>query len=255
MDSSQNSIDSGDFETDENNVENLIRGSSCMRSCTASTAKRMIMYRRDWCNLLCSIIIPITLVLFGLYLSSGPSKLKQSPPRHLSTGWYPSKQRILMNDLAVAPDTDEGAVNTLGSELFAMLPNGTDFWSVEYLDTTGSYNYTAFYDAVYEYRNNGTVNPYRYGSFELYTASKTKHLYTMVTYLNTTSQDVTGMFPQFMYEAILRVESGDPDFTYSITTVPYPIYQAFLDIEEAASAYDFVFMTAIALALIPCAMV
>ena len=63
------------------------------------------------------------------------------------------------------------------------------------------------------------------------------------------------MFPQFMYEAILRVESGDPDFTYSITTKPYPIYQAFLDIEEAASAYDFVFMTAIALALIPCAMV
>ena len=49
--------------------------------------------------------------------------------------------------------------------------------------------------------------------------------------------------------------SGDPDFVFDITSTPYPIYQMFLDIEEAAGAYDFVFMAAIALALIPCVMV
>ena len=70
-----------------------------------------------------------------------------------------------------------------------------------------------------------------------------------------TSQDVTAMFPQYMYQAILRVATDDPDFTFDVTSTPYPIYQAFKDIEEAASAYDFVFMTAIALALIPCVMV
>ena len=88
MDDSQGSDMSAEFEI-EDNGENLIRGSSCVRSCTASSAKRYIIYKRDWCGLLCQIVIPITLVLFGLWLTSGPSKLTQSPPRHLSTGWYP----------------------------------------------------------------------------------------------------------------------------------------------------------------------
>lgn len=49
--------------------------------------------------------------------------------------------------------------------------------------------------------------------------------------------------------------TGDPEFTYNVINQPFPIYQKFIDIEEAAGAYDFVFMTAIALALIPCVMV
>lgn len=93
---SVDSKDSGGFE-DPTDVENLIRGSSCVRSCSASTAKRMIIYKRDWCGLLCQIVIPLILVLFGLWLTSGPSKLTQSPPRNLSTGWYP-KQRIMMSN-------------------------------------------------------------------------------------------------------------------------------------------------------------
>ena len=55
--------------------ENLIRGSSCIRSCSANSAKRLLIYRRDWCGLICQIVIPLILVLFGLYLTSGPSKL------------------------------------------------------------------------------------------------------------------------------------------------------------------------------------
>jgi hypothetical protein len=85
---------------------NLIRGSSCVRSCTASSAKRFIIYKRDWCGLICQIVIPLILVLFGLWLTSGPSKLIQSPPRHLSTGWYPSKQRILMSESPVMANTN-----------------------------------------------------------------------------------------------------------------------------------------------------
>ena len=70
-----------------------------------------------------------------------------------------------------------------------------------------------------------------------------------------TSQDVTGLYPQFMYTAILRSALQDKDFTFDITTKPFPVYQKFKDLEEAASAYDFVFMVAIALSLIPCTMV
>ena len=82
--------ESNDYEVElDGGAENLIRGSSCVRSCTASSAKRFTIYKRDWCGLLCQIVIPLILVLFGLWLTSGPSKLTQSPPRQLSTGWFP----------------------------------------------------------------------------------------------------------------------------------------------------------------------
>jgi hypothetical protein len=75
IDDSQNSDVSAEYEMDDD-AENLIRGSSCTRSCTASAAKRYIIYKRDWCGLLCQVVIPLILVLFGLWLTSGPSKLK-----------------------------------------------------------------------------------------------------------------------------------------------------------------------------------
>ena len=57
------------YEIDEDDEgKNLIRGSSCVRSCSASGAKRVIIYKRDWCGLICQIVIPITLVIFGLWL-------------------------------------------------------------------------------------------------------------------------------------------------------------------------------------------
>lgn len=62
-------------KTNKENVENLIRGSSCARSCTASSAKRFIIYKRDWCGLLCQVVIPIVFVLFGAWITSGPTKL------------------------------------------------------------------------------------------------------------------------------------------------------------------------------------
>ena len=55
-----------------------------------------------------------------------------------------------------------------------------------------------------------------------------------------------------MYTAILRTATKDPSFIFDITSTPFPIYQIFKDYENAAATYDYVFMTAIALALIPC---
>ena len=57
-----------------------------------------------------------------------------------------------------------------------------------------------------------------------------------------------------MYTAILRTAIGDPNFIFDITSTPFPIYQKFKDYEIAGKYYDYVFMVAIALALIPCIM-
>jgi ATP-binding cassette subfamily A (ABC1) protein 3 len=58
-----------------------------------------------------------------------------------------------------------------------------------------------------------------------------------------------------MYTAILRVATGKPDLNFNMITTPFPVYQLMKDYEQAAGAFDFIFMTAIALALIPCVMV
>ena len=57
-----------------------------------------------------------------------------------------------MNENVVYPQntTIEGAVDVTGPELFAMLPNGTDAFEVEYINST---NYTDFYNQVFEARN------------------------------------------------------------------------------------------------------
>ena len=105
--------------------ENLIRGSSCTRSCTASSAKRFIIYKRDICGILCQIIIPLVLVIFGLWLASMPSKVQASPPRNLSTGWYEGPMKIHLSANPVEMVGDGGDIT--GEEVAANWPNATDF--------------------------------------------------------------------------------------------------------------------------------
>ena len=52
------------------------------------------------------------------------------------------------------------------AELAAALPNATTAFDVKFIGD--SMNYTQFYDAVYEYRNDLPLFPYRYGSYQVY---------------------------------------------------------------------------------------
>ena len=116
-----NQDDQSLIEEDSANVENMVSDRSCARTCKASNAKRFIIYKRDWCGILCHIFIPLIFVVFGLWLTTGPSKLTQSPPRFLSTDWYPAKQRIIMNRTPVN-NTDHSFT---GEQIFANFPNST----------------------------------------------------------------------------------------------------------------------------------
>ena len=104
----------------------MIADLSCARSCSATSAKRLIIYKRDWCGILCHIFVPVILVIFGLWLTTGPSKLTQSPPRNLSTDWYPYKQRIIMNKTPV----NNTATSFNGEQIFANFPNSTQAFDV-----------------------------------------------------------------------------------------------------------------------------
>ena len=121
------------------------------------------MYRRDWCGIICEVIVPIVMVFIGLQFASGASKLSQSPPRFASTGLLPNPQRIIMNSNPVNITGDDVS----SKDLVAHLPNATHgaFEATYWDDFT---NYTQFYDHVYEARNDKPLYPYRYGAYQIY---------------------------------------------------------------------------------------
>ena len=41
--------------------------------------------------------------------------------------------------------------------------------------------------------------------------------------MNMTSSDVSALFPQFMYESILRVANDDPGFEFKTRVTPFPV--------------------------------
>lgn len=56
--------------------------------------------------------------------------------------------------------------------------------------------------------------PYRYGSYAVYKANKDTQTYQINSYMNLTSQDAAGLWPQFMYESVLKTATGKDNFTF-----------------------------------------
>ena len=50
--------------------EYLVRGSGMCVTLGATTTKRFIMYRRDWCGIICEVIVPIIMVIIGLQFAT-----------------------------------------------------------------------------------------------------------------------------------------------------------------------------------------
>ena len=88
-----------------------------------------------------------------------------------------------MNMWPVKATEGEGAIDLTGEDLFNQFPNVTEAFDVEYITTINassglnSTNYTNFYEQVYDYRNTEPIYPNRYGSFEIFQASKSKNIY------------------------------------------------------------------------------
>ena len=68
--------------------ENLVGAGSLWSSVKALLIKRFNIYKRDKCGLVCEIVVPIILVIFGLSLLQ-VSWLKNPPTFLLTTDAYP----------------------------------------------------------------------------------------------------------------------------------------------------------------------
>lgn len=71
---------------------------------------------------------------------------------------------------------------------------------------------TQFDVDVFSQRNITPLVPYRFGSYLIYEANNKTNQYYVSNFINLTSQDVTALYPAFMYEAILKVATGNPNF-------------------------------------------
>lgn len=80
-----------------------------------------------------------------------------------------------------------------------------------------------FDQEVYDYRNDGEREPFKFGSYYIYEADTTTQTYRVVDFVNTTSQEATVAYPQFMYESILKTASNDTEFEFVMTTSAYPV--------------------------------
>jgi hypothetical protein len=183
--------------------------------------KRLQQYKSNYKGLIIELLVPVLLVLIGLAFSK-VQFFFTSPPRPLETSLYPYKQNMIVNEFLVR--------NSVGNsfspkEIIEALPNYAEAFTVTYKDYSQINQargeqaiHEAFDTDVFNARNDAPTEPFRYGSYFIYEANKATHQYKVATFVNLTSQDVTALYPQFMYEAILKKATGNPDFKFKVTS-------------------------------------
>jgi hypothetical protein len=108
------------------------------------------------------------------------------------------------------------------------LPNVTSAFTLTQLPETDYYGY---YNAVFAEQYVGKPQPYRYGSYQIYQADGVNQNWQANVQLNLTSQDVTALYPQFLYESILKTATNDSNFNFAVTTQPFPVFYIFKERE------------------------
>ena len=89
-----------------------------------------------------------------------------------------------------------------------------------------------------------------YGSYQIYEANLDTQQYKFVSFINSTSQDVAGLYPQFMYEAILKTATQDPDFKFVLRSSPYPLTKVIETRIETFNSGVVIFITAVGYAVL-----
>lgn len=195
------------------------------------------------------LLIPGLLIVSGFGLST-IDFFVDSPKRTLSPSLFPLNQRVIYNTNGITGDGD-------AATLIGMLDPSTSFSATGITSTVGGTDTETmenFDDELYDTAQDDPMKPYRYGSYYFETLDATNDQYKIVTFANTTSQESTIAFSQFMYEAVLRY-SVDSSFQFTMVNDPMPIVQIYKDREKGGNGMFLGFVLAIAFALIPTAII
>lgn len=155
--------------------------------------------------------MPFMCVIIGC-LINGIDLSQKSPVLLVQPNVYPTPQRITINNDLISPSTNFIAPSTL----YNNLPGSASDFQANYFDATSSIQ---FYYEVGNQTSVGSSTPYRYGSYQVYSADTDTQTYQFATFLNLTSTMVTAYYPQFMYESILASAAS---VDLNLQTMPYP---------------------------------
>ena len=89
-----------------------------------------------------------------------------------------------------------------------------------------------------------------YGSYEIYEADKLNQNYKFVSYVNMTSSASSVLFPQFMYESILKTANDDPEFEFKTRSTAYPVNYELKRRSATGDAGNIIFFSAIAYSIV-----
>jgi hypothetical protein len=95
-------------------------------------------------------------------------------------------------------------------------------------------------------RGNKPEFPFFYASYKFFEADADTNQYKFYTMVNLTHRDAVALYPQYMYETILKVALDDPEFEFKTRNTPYPITNVVKDRKVTGNAAAVVFITAVA---------
>ena len=179
--------------------------------------QRIMDYKRNKKLFFTSVIVPALLLILGMGLAK-IDRAETSPSRLQTPDRLTLPQRLLFNSEAVVPGSDV-SMTALAEGL------GTQYFDITYTDRPN--NFSEYYEEVFDHRS-GKI-PFMYGSYEIHSASKADQYYEFVSLVNLTSIDSAGLYPNFMYESILKTATSNPDFNFKVRSTPYPPTRFILD--------------------------
>ena len=247
--------------------------------------KRLTLYRRSFKAFAMELLIPLLLIVAGFQLSR-ISFFFNSPSKQLVPSNYAGPQRVVMLKdtlLNKAADRNGNAQQVLTPQQFAAhLPGNNTFHPI-YIDMQSAFppdEYTALLmeqglqvndmrygfqgrDAFKEFKHDvfdaqgfippdGSANAsMAYGAYFLYEMNNSTKQFKVATFINTTSQDAAADYPQFMYESILRLATGNDNLHFNVHSSPWPVTFKLRRQQQTASSSFAVFVLAIAFSLLP----
>ena len=226
-------------------AENKLDTSFC-NNFAAVLIKRFNSYRRSKRRVCTEIFLPSAFMIFGVWISSLDFSFR-SPSRLLEPSLYPLKQRLLMNENIY--DLED---STLSPLIFAEnLPEYESSFDVTWRPEEPGETFDEFGDAVYEMGiEQGSKEPYIYGSYEMFQADNENHEYKFISYVNMTSPAGVITFPNFMYESILKVATEDPEFEFKTRSSPFPTTYEIKRRVATSDAGSIIFFSAIAYSIV-----
>lgn len=154
------------------------------------------------------------------------------------------KLTVLFDDYIRLPN--DGAVTI--RDFSALMPN-RDQYNVHY--TNKSMNFEGFDDYVYYWgQSHVREMPYFYQAYSFYEADPVLQQYKFYSFVNMTNAEGVAIYPQSMYESILKVAMNDTQFEYKVRNTPYPSTHVVKERKRVGNTIAVIFMSAVAFSML-----